>query len=220
MSKSWLRCSTNMSHSSKESGSNSSSRRSRALSLPLACCAWMRRSPPPARAPARFSSSWRRISGMASKPLSAAPQEGAGSGHNTNRRQVPARASRALRAGSATADLGAKRGADAGDHQAAEHRVGLGWRQLGLSRQEPGQHREERAHDELHGKLARHGAVLPGARQLVLHEVREDAPDFADRNGAAAPADESPVDLLVAAGMLEHREAEGEGLVPAALPPT
>src|SRR5205085_337934 len=49
MPKSWLRCSTNMSHSSKESGSSSTSRRSRAVSLPLACCALIRRTPPPAR---------------------------------------------------------------------------------------------------------------------------------------------------------------------------
>src|SRR6185437_6541022 len=62
MPKSLERCSTNMSHSSKEPGSNSSSSRSRALSLPLACCAWTRRSPPPPRAAVRFSSSRRRIS--------------------------------------------------------------------------------------------------------------------------------------------------------------
>ena len=65
MPKSCERCSTNMSHSSKEPGSNSSSRRSRAVSLPLACCCAMRRSPPPARAAARFSSSCRRMSFMA-----------------------------------------------------------------------------------------------------------------------------------------------------------
>ena len=42
--KSVLRCSTNMSNSSKESGSSSSSRRSRAVSLPRACWASMRAS--------------------------------------------------------------------------------------------------------------------------------------------------------------------------------
>src|SRR5271157_970060 len=50
-----------MSHSSKESGSSKSSIRSRAVSLPLACCASMRFWPPPMRAAARFSSSWRMI---------------------------------------------------------------------------------------------------------------------------------------------------------------
>src|SRR5215210_1271547 len=64
MPKSWLRCSTNMSHSSKESGSSNTSMRSRAVSLPFSCCAWTRRSPPPARAAARFSSSRRRMSCM------------------------------------------------------------------------------------------------------------------------------------------------------------
>ena len=50
MPKSWLRCSTNMSHSSNVPASSSSSMRSRAVSLPLACCASMRFSPPPRRA--------------------------------------------------------------------------------------------------------------------------------------------------------------------------
>ena len=47
MPKSWQRCSTNMSHSSNEPSSRRSSMRSRAVSLPLACCAAMRFSPPP-----------------------------------------------------------------------------------------------------------------------------------------------------------------------------
>ena len=38
--------------------------RSRAVSLPLACCASMRFWPPPRRAAARFSSSWRMMSCM------------------------------------------------------------------------------------------------------------------------------------------------------------
>src|SRR5579862_319731 len=66
MPKSLERCSTNMSHSSKVPGSNNRSSRSRAVSLPLACCWAMRRSPPPSRAAARFSSNWRRISCMKS----------------------------------------------------------------------------------------------------------------------------------------------------------
>ncbi len=57
MPKSWLRCSTNMSHSSNVPSSSSSSRRSRAVSLPLACCASMRFWPPPRRARARLASS-------------------------------------------------------------------------------------------------------------------------------------------------------------------
>src|SRR5258708_5750968 len=64
MPKSAERCSTNMSHSSKLSGSSSTSSRSRAVSLPLPCCAATRLAPPPARAAARFSSSWRRMSDM------------------------------------------------------------------------------------------------------------------------------------------------------------
>ena len=47
------RCCTNMSYSSKLPGSSSISRRSRAVFLPLACCASMRFSPPPRRALAR-----------------------------------------------------------------------------------------------------------------------------------------------------------------------
>src|SRR5260370_22902530 len=51
------RCSTNMSYSSNEPGSSNASMRSRAVSLPLACCASMRRWPPPSRAAARRRSS-------------------------------------------------------------------------------------------------------------------------------------------------------------------
>ena len=51
MPKSVQRCSTNMSYSSKEPSSSSSSIRSRAVSLPRLCCASMRLSrPPPSRA--------------------------------------------------------------------------------------------------------------------------------------------------------------------------
>src|SRR5688572_21559782 len=57
MPKSTERCSTNMSHSSKVLSSSSSSMRSRAVSLPLACCASMRFFPPPRRAWARRFSS-------------------------------------------------------------------------------------------------------------------------------------------------------------------
>ncbi len=48
----------------EEPSSSSTSRRSRAVSLPLSCWAWIRRSPPPARAAARCSSSRRRVSCM------------------------------------------------------------------------------------------------------------------------------------------------------------
>src|SRR5471030_1674606 len=59
MPKSIERCSTNMSYSSNEPGSTSASMRSRAVSLPLACWASIRRWPPPNRAAARrFSSSF------------------------------------------------------------------------------------------------------------------------------------------------------------------
>mmetsp|Transcript_7885 Transcript_7885/g.14981 ORF Transcript_7885/g.14981 Transcript_7885/m.14981 type:complete len:209 (+) Transcript_7885:86-712(+) len=64
MPKSTQRCSTNMSHSSKLPSSNSSSSRSRAVSLPLACWAAMRFSPPPSRARARLASSACRMSCM------------------------------------------------------------------------------------------------------------------------------------------------------------
>src|SRR3990170_638748 len=52
MPKSVLRCSTNMSNSSKEPSSTRRSMRSRAVSLPRACWAALRFSPPPARASA------------------------------------------------------------------------------------------------------------------------------------------------------------------------
>src|SRR5271165_1553213 len=55
------RCSTNMSNSSKLPLSSRSSMRSRAVSLPRACCASMRLSPPPSFAPARRSSRVSRI---------------------------------------------------------------------------------------------------------------------------------------------------------------
>src|SRR5579872_1981655 len=58
------RCSTNMSNSSKLPLSSRSSIRSRAVSLPRACCAAMRFSPPPSLAPARRSSRVSRISFM------------------------------------------------------------------------------------------------------------------------------------------------------------
>ena len=51
--KSVQRCCTNMSNSSKLPSSSSSSMRSRAVSLPLACCASIRFCPPPSRAAAR-----------------------------------------------------------------------------------------------------------------------------------------------------------------------
>ena len=56
MPKSSQRCSTNMSNSSKESGSSNSSMRSRDVSLPLACCAEIRSLPPPRRARSRRAS--------------------------------------------------------------------------------------------------------------------------------------------------------------------
>src|ERR1700733_3257582 len=58
------RCSTNMSNSSNEPLSSNSSMRSRAVSLPRACCASMRFSPPPSLAPARRSSRVSRMSFM------------------------------------------------------------------------------------------------------------------------------------------------------------
>src|SRR5512133_2704371 len=64
MPKSVQRCSTNMSHSSNVPSSSSSSSRSRAVSLPLACCEAMRFSPPPRRAAARLFSSCSRMSCM------------------------------------------------------------------------------------------------------------------------------------------------------------
>ena len=53
MPKSVQRCVTYMSNSSKQPSSSSRSSRSRAVSLPLACCASMRLAPPPRRASAR-----------------------------------------------------------------------------------------------------------------------------------------------------------------------
>src|SRR6187431_3566111 len=64
MPKSVQRCSTNMSHSSKVPSSSSSSRRSRAVSLPFLCCESIRFSPPPRRAAARLLSSCSRMSCM------------------------------------------------------------------------------------------------------------------------------------------------------------
>ena len=62
------RCSTNMSNSSNEPLSSSSSMRSRAVSLPRACCASMRFSPPPSLAPARRSSRVSRMSFICFRP--------------------------------------------------------------------------------------------------------------------------------------------------------
>jgi len=64
------RCSTNMSHSSNEPSSRRISSRSRAVSLPLACCASIRRAPPPARAASRLRARRSRMSCMSRKPLS------------------------------------------------------------------------------------------------------------------------------------------------------
>jgi hypothetical protein len=68
MPKSVQRWATNMSNSSNAPSSSSSSIRSRAVSLPLACCASMRRSPPPARAVSRRASSSARMSFMGALP--------------------------------------------------------------------------------------------------------------------------------------------------------
>ena len=57
MSKSIHLCSTNISHSSKLSGSSNSAIRSLAVSFPLACCLSILACPPPSRASARFCSS-------------------------------------------------------------------------------------------------------------------------------------------------------------------
>src|SRR5690606_29320301 len=59
---------TNMSNSSKEFSSSSTSIRSRAVSLPFACWAAIRFSPPPSRASARRSSSSARMSLMRASP--------------------------------------------------------------------------------------------------------------------------------------------------------
>src|SRR5690242_15914802 len=63
------RCSTNMSNSSNEPLSSSSSIRSRAVSLPRACWASMRFSPPPNLALARRSSRESRICFMSGQPV-------------------------------------------------------------------------------------------------------------------------------------------------------
>src|SRR5450631_1936065 len=65
------RCSTNISNSSKLPLSSSSSMRSRAVSLPRACCASMRLSPPPNLAPARRSSRVSRMSFIGPRPYLA-----------------------------------------------------------------------------------------------------------------------------------------------------
>src|SRR6476646_5012204 len=62
------RCSTNMSNSSKEPLSSSSSIRSRAVSLPRACCASIRFSPPPSLALARRSARMSKISFIYFRP--------------------------------------------------------------------------------------------------------------------------------------------------------
>ena len=67
------RCSTNMSNSSKLPLSSRSSIRSRAVSLPRACCAAMRFSPPPSLAPARRASRVSRMSFMSSFPARFSP---------------------------------------------------------------------------------------------------------------------------------------------------
>src|ERR1700756_5336600 len=59
------RCSTNMSNSSNDPLSSNSSMRSRAVSLPRACCASMRFFPPPSFAPARRASNNSTISAIA-----------------------------------------------------------------------------------------------------------------------------------------------------------
>src|ERR1700704_119370 len=81
------RCSTNMSSSSNEPLSSRSSMRSRAVSLPRACCASIRFSPPPSLAPARRSSRVSRISFMWCFPAKICP------GSNTAfcRRETPLR---------------------------------------------------------------------------------------------------------------------------------
>src|SRR5216683_6062993 len=81
------RCSTNMSNSSNDPLSSSSSMRSRAVSFPRACCASMRFSPPPSLAPARRSSRVSRISFMWCFPVKICP------GSNTAfcRRETPLR---------------------------------------------------------------------------------------------------------------------------------
>ena len=71
MPKSVQRWATNMSNSSNEPSSSRSSIRSRAVSLPLPCCAAMRLAPPPMRAPVRRDSSSSRISCISALPCRA-----------------------------------------------------------------------------------------------------------------------------------------------------
>src|ERR1700686_3413875 len=80
------RCSTNMSNSSNEPLSSNSSMRSRAVSLPRACCASMRFSPPPSFAPARRSSRMSKISFMAAFPPDLFPVL---TRHFANRKRPP-----------------------------------------------------------------------------------------------------------------------------------
>src|ERR1700732_1651654 len=84
------RCSTNMSSSSKLPLSSRSSMRSRAVSLPRACCASIRFSPPPSAAPQRRSSRVSRISFMSAFPA----RFGCGSNTAFCRREPPLPASR------------------------------------------------------------------------------------------------------------------------------
>ena len=107
MPKSVQRCSTNMSHSSNVPSSSSSSMRSRAVSLPLACCASMRFSPPPRRAPARFFSSCSMMSCMCGL-LGILEFRSSGSSRSSSRRAATDAATRpastsAVSAGSAAA---------------------------------------------------------------------------------------------------------------------
>src|SRR6267143_1118238 len=61
--KSWDRCSTSLSTSSKLFRSSSTSSRSRAVSLPFRCCSSMRADPPPSSAVRFNSRRWRTLSG-------------------------------------------------------------------------------------------------------------------------------------------------------------
>src|SRR5687768_9472313 len=85
MPKSTQLCSTYMSYSSKLPGSSSTVSRSRAVSLPLACCAAIRFSPPPSRACSRRFSSSSIVVAMAA-PLSVAARSLA-SGAGLHQRQ-------------------------------------------------------------------------------------------------------------------------------------
>ena len=90
MPKSLQRCSTNMSISSNEPGSRSSSRRSRADSLPRLCCAAIRRAPPPIRAPCRLASSCSRISCTGAPCRRVVTPQGAVHSIGPGREQTPA----------------------------------------------------------------------------------------------------------------------------------